>query len=211
MPQSAGTYDASIAKDTSLAKVASIFYDLGANRLYVKRLAPNDNSKNQPYLGGHLSDLAFIPTGEPVASSTASQKTNDPKRNIKYQTSVDFTWVDAAGSIFPAPHTKLIYYPQYPEVRLSGFLRGSRVQASHWMDPTKQGRSLGRWLILGTTNNGKVYAYLVTPNSALSKELESADLIDINGVISQIDINHSVKTTSSRSALIDKLAQIHQL
>lgn len=206
-----GTYDTQAAREIALNNVIAIFNDLGVAKLYVKKLAPNDNSKNQPYFGGHLSDLAFIPTGEPVASPTTSKKSKADKRQIKYQAPINFSWVDAAGKIYPAPNTKLIYYPQYPEVRLSGFLQGSPVQAGEWMDPYKQGRSLGRWLILGAASTGKVYAYLVTPECALSKELESADLFNVSSVFSQIDIHHSVAETSTRGALIAKLTEIHNL
>lgn len=206
-----GTYDTQASRDVSLNKIIAIFDDLGVTKLYVKSLAPNDNSKNQPYLGGHLSDLAFIPTGEPIASPTTSNKSKAGKRRIKYQAPINFSWVDSEGQIYSAPHTKLIYYPQYPEVRLSGFLKGSRVNAGQWMDPTKQGRSLGRWLILGAVSTGAVYAYLVTPECALSRELQNADLLEVSSVFSQIDTDHSTPQTSTRSALIEKLAEIHNL
>jgi hypothetical protein len=77
--------------------------DLGVSNIYVKQLAPNDNSKNQPYLGGHLSDLAFIPTGEITASATDSKKTS--KTKIKYQASLELSWVDAGGAVFSAPNS----------------------------------------------------------------------------------------------------------
>ena len=151
MVSSDGTYDNDLAKEISLDNVTQIMRDLGVSNIYVKQLAPNDNSKNQPYLGGHLSDLAFIPTGEITASATDSKKTS--KTNIKYQASLELSWVDACGAVFSAPNSKLIYYPQYPEVRFSGFLRGSKVDVSKWMAPEKQGRSEGRWLILGVTED----------------------------------------------------------
>ena len=36
----------------------------GAVRFYAKRLAPNDNSKNQVYLGGGFGALNIIPHGD---------------------------------------------------------------------------------------------------------------------------------------------------
>jgi len=151
MTKNEGTFDSPASKNITLDAINGIFTVLGATNVYVKKLAPNDNSKNQPYFGSHLTDLSFIPTQDLVPSPTKSNKNKDPKRQIKYQASLDFSWVDAEGHTFDAPHAKLIYYPQYPEVRLSGFLKGSRVNASRWMDPYKQGRNLGRWLILGVT------------------------------------------------------------
>ena len=44
----------------------------GAARFYAKRLAPNDNSKNQVYLGGGFGALNIIPHG-PVESDDSSR------------------------------------------------------------------------------------------------------------------------------------------
>ena len=206
-----GTYDSAIAKEATLDRVMSVFGSLGVTKIYVKSLAPNDNSKNQPYFGAHLTDLAFLPTGELIPSPTKSRKTSDPKRKIKYQASLQFSWVDVEGQVYEAPNAKLIYYPQYPEVRFSGFLQGSRVTAGEWMDPYKQGRCKGRWLILGVCPDKAVYAYLVTPECNLSKELDKIELIEISNVFGQIDIDHAVSGKSTREALIAKLKEIHQM
>ncbi len=205
-----GTFDTDLSKSINLESVISIFGNLGAKNLYVKKLAPNDNSKNQPYFGAHLTDLPFIPTGELMASETTSNKTQNPNRQIKYQTSINLSWVDAEGHTYKAPNAKLIYYPQYPEVRFSGFLQGSKVKVSKWMDPYKQGRSIGRWLILGVTPDEKVYSYLVTPESTLPKELEATDFVEISNVFGQIDINHT-GVTDTRLALIEKLLEINEM
>ncbi len=210
MPKTAGTYDTQAAKSISLDRLINIFHDLGAEKLYVKSLAPNDNSKNQPYFGAHLTDLAFIPTGEPVPSPTTSKKPKDPKRQIKYQTPVDLSWVDAEGRMYKAPHSKLIYYPQYPEVRFSGFLKGSTVDASEWMDRYRKGTSLGRWLILGVTGHGKVFAYLVTPDCVLSNELQQTHFLDNSSVLKQIDVVHT-GFKDTKSALLFKLLEIHSM
>jgi hypothetical protein len=211
MAEEEGTFDTDVSRHATLDRIKNILIDRGATNLYVKKLAPNDNSKNQPYFGPHLTDLAFLPTGELVASSTKSVKTKDPKRQIKYQTALNFSWIDAGGQSFKAPNAKLIYYPQYPEVRFSGFLQGSRVKMSRWMSPQKQGRSLGRWLILGVTPSQEILAYLATPESALSNELEEADLLEISNVFKQINIAQKGVPASTRGALIDRLTEIHQM
>lgn len=210
MMDDTGTFDTDTAKNITLEQIISIFSSLGATTLYVKSLAPNDNSKNQPYFGAHLTDLSFIPTGDLVPSTTESKKSSDPKRQIKYQTTVCMSWVDAEGHTFPAPNAKLIYYPQYPEVRFSGFLKGSKVNASKWMSPDKQGRSLGRWIILGVTHSKEVYAYLVTPECSLSKELEATNFIEITRVFGQIDTSHT-GITDTRIVLLNRLLEIHEM
>lgn len=207
-----GTYDTQEAKSIDLKQVSRILKDLGSTKLYVKKLAPNDNSKNQPYFGSHLTDLTFLPTKDVIASTSTSRKTKDPKRQIKYQAGLDFSWVDATGEVYSAPNAKLIYYPQYPEVRFSGFLARSKVKASEWMSPDKQGRSLGRWLILGvqrTQNSEKIYAYLATPESHLSKELNETEFIEISSIFWQPILDNS-PGISTREALIDKLRDIHR-
>jgi len=191
----------------TLDSVVSILKKIGIQSIYVKKLSPNDNSKNQPYFGSHLTDLSFLPTGETEVSQSTSAKTNDPKRQIKYLVKMDMTWVDAEGHLYPAENAKLIYYPQYPEVRFSGFLKGSTVNLSRWMDVKKEGRALGRWLILGVLE-GKVYGYLVTPESLLSNELEDTQLTPISGVFQQLEIFSKAKK-DTRRALFEKLLEIH--
>lgn len=208
MPETHGTYDTQAAQDISLQTLISLFSDLGVDKIYTKHLASNDNSKNQIYVGSHLTDLAFIPTGQPVPSATASNKTKDLKRQILYKVPVDLSWVDAEGNVYPAPNAKLIYYPQYPEVRFSGYLLGSKVKISEWMDRYKRGTSPGRWLILGVANSGKVYAYLATSESALSNELHQADFLNVGSVLLQLDTAHT-GIIDTRAALLARLSEIH--
>ena len=205
-----GTFDTPSSKELSLDNITGIMMGLGASNIYVKKLSPNDNSKNQAYFGGHLTDLPFIPTREIVASVSDSKKTSSYKTKIKYQASLNLSWVDANGLIYEAPNSKLIYYPQYPEVRFSGFLRGSKVDASKWMLPDKKGRSKGRWLILGVTKDESIFAYLVTPECNLSNELASTDYIKISKVFWQLNILPVASNLSTRDALIRKLLEIHQ-
>lgn len=211
MTDKIGTYDTGRAKKISFDALVNIMSDKGARKIYIKKLAPNDNSKNQPYFGFHLTDLPFIPTGPMEASKSESQKTNDKGRQIKYQTSIKLEWVDADKNVFPAPHAKLIYYPQYPEVRFSGFLRGSGVNLSRWMAPDKEGRAQGRWLLLGVADNRTVYGYIATPESALSRELEVKELTKTNNVFGEINIQDRSSVSNTKTALLKKLLEIHEM
>lgn len=205
------TYGTKLAKNINVEGIKHLFKTLNCTQIYVKKLAPNDNSKNQPYFGGHLTDLPFIPTGEIVASKSVSKKTSKSKRTIKYQASINFSWLDPSGAVYDAPYAKLIYYPQYPEVRFSGFLRGSNVNASEWMSPDKQGRSVGRWLILGVTLKKKVYGYISIPDSNLANELSEITFAHISKVFGQLDLGTGNVSLSTRDKLIDKLLEIHQM
>ena len=204
-----GTYDTPAALEANLDRILKILWGFGASNVYVKRLAPNDNSKNQPYFGSHLTDLPFIPSGEIVPSETTSEKPA-AKRKIKYQASIKLNWFDADGQTYPAPNSKLIYYPQYPEVRFSGFLLGSHVTMSHWMNPEKAGRAEGRWLILGVAPDETVYAYLATPESMLARELSETELIEVSSVFGELGRKGEV-IESTRAELLAKLLEIHEL
>ena len=53
----------------SLSQLLNLMRDHGADRVYAKKLSPNDNSKNQVYLGGGFGALNVIPHGEIVADT----------------------------------------------------------------------------------------------------------------------------------------------
>ena len=211
MQDDTGTYNTLNSRQISLDALADLMQAVGVRKIYIKKLAPNDNSKNQPYFGFHLTDLPFIPTGAMEASRSTSNKTTDPSRQIKYQAQVKLTWLDADGNMYPAPNAKLIYYPQYPEVRFSGFLQGSKVNLSRWMAPEKQGRAENRWLLLGVAEDEIAYGYLATPESALAKELENTRLTKTTNIFGEIDVFSRQAVVDTKSALLEKLLEIHQM
>lgn len=202
-------YDDSRSREMSVDKIVDIYRSLGITRIIFKQLSPNDNSKNQPYIASHLTDISFLPTGNIHATPTSSNKTKDKKRQIKYLVDLDYYWLSPDGFIFNAPNAKLIYYPQYPEVRLSGFLSGSQVDLSDWMDPNKKGRSEGRVLIVGIGKDRKIYAYLATPESRLSKEIQSYSSVQVTGVFKELLTSNRKHEYSSRDVLIAELSRIH--
>ena len=64
MSKKEAIYDSSLAKAFSVKSLHEIFNNKNITHIYYKPLSPNDNSKNQPYLAGHITDLAFLPTGK---------------------------------------------------------------------------------------------------------------------------------------------------
>ena len=183
--------------------LASCMAQLGATRLYAKELAPNDNTKNQIYLGQSFEVLQLIPFGQIIASSIAPEKV--------LQAPVSLDWINDNGEQSPAAHTKFILYPQYPEVRLSGFVRGCGNAPSEWLSNEKKGRAEGRMLFLGVCPNGKVLAYLGTPSSSLTISFNATKgaypqagvLTDISGLLLRI------KAVDEDLELIDRLKAIH--
>ncbi len=210
MASEQGTYDTQSAKEISLDNLKDFLHQLDCKEIYVKKLSSNDNSKNQIYFGGHLTDLPFMPTEEITASQSRTKKKSNGKMDVKYQANINLSWVDADGIVYKAPNSKLIYYPQYPEVRFSGFLQGSKVNLSKWMDPYKQGRAEGRWLIIGVSHDEAIYAYMAEPESCLSKELAQTILIDVGSALSKLGSALETNVVSSRETLILMLNQIHQ-
>ncbi|MGB9181659.1 MAG: hypothetical protein WCB68_20685, partial [Pyrinomonadaceae bacterium] len=137
---------------------------VGCRRLYVKELAPNDNSKNQAYFGSDFESLNIIPN-RGIYTETTSQRTI-------FKSRLDFYWLDEEGRLLEAPNAKLILYPQYPEVRFSGFLLGSRGAPSELWQPRKDGVTQlpKRLLFLGIRDDGKIVGYIVPYDSPVARE-----------------------------------------
>ncbi|MEN8170874.1 MAG: MvaI/BcnI family restriction endonuclease [Pseudomonadota bacterium] len=202
-------------KTLSVRNLIQMYRDQGVGRIYFKLLSPNDNSKNQPYMAGHLTDLAFLPTGEITETTSTSSKqqvTKSNKRNIKYLVAIDFSWLSVEGKVYRAPDAKLIYYPQYPEVRLSGFLSKVSFDSGGWMDPSKKGRTEGRVLFFGIKDNvesGEIIAFMATPETRLAKEIHEYPFIEIPSVFNELPMNEQNDRRSSKEILISELSRIH--
>ncbi len=143
--------------------IIALFRRAGAVRLYVKRLAPNDNSKNQVYLGGSYAVLNQFPFEEPMAVPS-------DKGRAVIHARVPLEWLRTDATSEPARNTKLILYPQYPEVRLSGFLLGCASAPNALMTS----RVDGRLLFLGVTADRRVIACAVAADSTVANELAAA-------------------------------------
>lgn len=149
----------------------------GASRFYAKKLAPNDNSKNQVYLGGDFTALNIIPYR---AIYTDDGDTAGSKRD-RAKADVSFSWVDADGR-YEARYTQLILYPKYPEVRMSGFLKGCSQAPSDIM----RVRNEGRVLFLGMTSEGHVLGYAAAARDPITQELNSYGNLESVGVFIEI-------------------------
>jgi hypothetical protein len=167
----------------------------GAHELYVKTLAANDNSKQQIYLGSNFASLNLLPIGELAP---------DPIRPRIVKASLDLSWLTEDDLLAPAPDTQLILYPQYPEVRLSGFLEHCERCPSELM----RARLAGRLLFLGITRSRKVIACAVGHDSDLAREIAATKLHRDAGVFSRINLEIAA---DSRAILFAELARISSL
>lgn len=152
---------------SDVAGLMKRFAELGAVRAFCKPLAENDNSKQQIYLGSNLEVVQMFP----FQGIEATEK----GRDSTYKATLDFYWI---GKDFAerATGAQLILYPQYPEVRLSGFLRGCTQAPNEYLRPIpKELRRFnngpdGRILFFGITKKGETLAYLADASSTLAKE-----------------------------------------
>ena len=165
----------------------------GVVKLLFKYLSPNDNSKNQVYLAGSLDILNVLPMGEVRSVST-------PKGMHILNAAVDLSWLRLDGEPVAAPHAQLILYPQYPEVRLSGFLRGADGAPNEIMAP----RDNGRVLFLGVTSSGRIIAH-AAKDATLLAELGALHGLEQTGAFRHLPVGTA---DTSRERLLERLSAI---
>ena len=178
-----------------------IFSDKACNKIYVKRLSANDNSKNQVYLGGSFDILNILPIKE-----ITTDDRGDWARS-RFKSKIDFYWVNSEGELSNAPEAQLILYPKYPEVRFSGFLKRVKEAPSDLM----ANRIEARLLFLGITDDGKIIGFVVAPDSEISNEFNSHKKFTSVGVFKEITIEHGNIELNSREKLLSQLKRIHLL
>ncbi|RDC60143.1 hypothetical protein HME9302_01342 [Alteripontixanthobacter maritimus] len=184
----------------SLEDVLAKMRENGAARIYAKELAPNDNSKNQVYLGGDFSALNVLPHGDIYTDETdlAGSVRDRAKAEI------EFYWIDHDGKHL-APNAGLILYPKYPEVRMSGFLLGCNAAPS----PIMRVRETGRVLILGVTPSGKILGYAAGKGDVVAEQVLSGDWPTI-GIFLELPLWLD-STQSSRAILLSELRRIWEM
>ena len=182
-----------------LSRLTALMASHDAVRLYVKRLAPNDNSKNQVYFGPGFGAINIIPNKGVHAEQSGS-------RTI-LKAAMDMAWMDDAGTLYDAPGSQMILYPQYPEVRLSGFLQRCRKAPSKIM----ASRAAGRVLFLGVRNDGRVLGYAAPSDSAVVRELDTLGELPAAGVFFELVIGPTGERVAARDSLLAQLRRIHLL
>lgn len=188
----------------NLQKLKRLFSDNGCEKIYVKSLSANDNSKNQVYLGGNFEVLNILPI-----SAITTEEAGDWNRE-RFKAEIDFSWITDEGEVCFAPRAQLILYPKYPEVRFSGFLAGCKNAPSELMTQ----RLPERLLFLGVTKQavdegrGAVFGYVSSPESESAKEFNALEIEEEVGLFKVFSSSH---TGSNRSALLEELYRIHKL
>ncbi len=185
----------------NLKTLLKIFSDKACTKVYVKQLASNDNSKQQVYLAGSFDILNIIPIGNIISDNTGERKRESFKAKI------NFNWIDETGTVYPAVHSQLILYPDYPEVRFSGFLLGCKAAPREIMT----NRLANRLLFIGVSNNGQTFGFATNPDSQLAGEFNSLKNIQTIGVFKEITIRNGSIQGDTKDQLLAELKRIHQL
>jgi len=173
--------------------------DKGGRKFYVKYLAENDNSKNQPYLGSGFEALNIFPFANPYA--------DNEKGRANFKAKLNFAWISDDGEESVAPHAQLILYPKYPEVRFSGFLRDCSNRPSSFMSK----RMKGRVIFFAITDSGKVLGHVIGNKSSIKKELEEfLGTKAAEGVLLEIPYKDEKLIENTEEELLKELLRIHR-
>lgn len=182
----------------NLDKLKKIISDHGGSEIYVKSLAPNDNSKNQVYFGGNFEIINILPITE-----IKSESAGDWKRE-RFKAAINFSWLNDDGTIHKAPKSQLILYPKYPEVRFSGFLSGCKSAPSELMTE----RLANRLLFISVIKGGQILGYVTMPDSELANEFNKESNLQSHGIFKCIELD---SISNNRITLISELDRIHSL
>jgi hypothetical protein len=180
---------------TTLRKIMAAH---NVTKLYVKKLSPNDNSKNQPYLGGNFEALNIIPNHGVMVDDEQKGSKRD-----RFKALIDLYWVTGDAQLCPAPNAQLILYPKYPEVRMSGFLKGCDFAPSEMMSS----RLPGRLMFLGMTDSGKIIGHVTSPENPVGRELDKMQGLEPAGVFLKVPLDRS--ESDPRGKLIAALRDVH--
>ena len=187
----------------TLKNLLKIYYDNSCSKVYVKKLSPNDNSKNQVYLGGSFEVLNILPTKE----ITSDSDNKGGGKKTRFKTKIDFFWTSDDGQLYQAPEAQLILYPKYPEVRFSGFLQGCKNAPSNLMAE----RIPERTLFLGISKSQQVIGYVVGPDSELAREFFALQDTEEVGVFKAITIVGGGIEIDGKGKLLHELKRINGL
>lgn len=179
----------------TLSNLIQMFADKGVTRLYLKILAKNNNKKQQIYFGTSFSALTMLPTLGVFP---------DPNgENPIFKAKLNFWWMMGSGELHSAPGSQLIFYPQYPEVRFSGFLDGCHNGPSELLDETTC--VAGRLLFLGVHPDGRIIGAVLPHTHPIRQEIEHTKHINKIRIFYELPV-----AGDTRKELLERLKTIHK-
>ena len=181
-----------------LGELTDLFARVGCTQLYAKPLAPNDNSKNQVYFGPNFQALNLFHT-EAIAAATR------PTGKPIFKARLPFGWLQRHATIASAPGAQLILYPQYPEVRFSGFLAGCEAPPSDLM----ASREEGRILFLGVVPQKLTIGFVVDRAMDAAHEFRAQFADPTTGVFFDVPLRTAPTDEEATARLLAELHRIH--
>ena len=148
---------------TSIAQLKQAFAGFGVEDIFLKNLAPHqDNEKNQIVIAGRSPQLFSLLPGTKRfgIKSTSTKKAYSSQGTSKVEVDLNFFWFDASGTPQKAPGAKVIDYFQYPEIRLSGFMKGCSIAPNSLR--RNQQVSYGRRVLAMGISDDKIFATVLT-------------------------------------------------
>lgn len=177
--------------------VRSAMRAAGVSKLYAKVLAPNDNSKNQIYLGGSLDAAQLLPFSKPVPEVTSKGR-----RTLKAK--LKLFWLGYSGSLHFAPDAQLILYPQYPEVRLGSILKGASGAPSKLISS----RDRGRVLLIGVSHDRRVVLVCVPSASPIAQYVMR--ISKDSSLLQEIPLSPDFYPDGQRKRILELLRTVHE-
>jgi len=192
-------YDLNHLDHVGLSSVLEVFQILKSHNCetaIIKKLAKNNNDKNQVYIHKDISvfnsmfDLTFNERDE---STSVTKYSSKPGERIPEAIFNDFSWVSVDGSLHKVNNCKAILYAQYPETRLSRFQTEVReMPRSMSVEYTKLPEMKSRYLFIGATKSGAAIAIMVVdPVEHFENEYKKLDDAVSSGVIKFSNLGRS--------------------
>jgi MvaI/BcnI restriction endonuclease family len=194
-------------------EVQLLFSQHGVTQVFVKYLAPKqDNEKNQINLGRGLDGVANLFPSELIEreASTSTKKVHSNAGAPIVEAKLDLHWLSNDGSLHSAPHAKIIDYFQYPEVRISGFLKGcdAAPDALRRRNQSKYGQ---RILLLGVADARRTIGMVLTEaNDPLVAEFPDLPALPIRRLLKVMVFGEGTGQ-SPRDLLHRELSAIHAM
>ncbi|WP_336356020.1 MvaI/BcnI family restriction endonuclease [Pseudomonas granadensis] len=158
---------------TSLADIYDLLQRLGCDMAMLKFLPKNANDKNQVYWTREIQPLQTKFTlkfgDRGISASKECVKNGDSITEAVFES---YGWVDQNEQVVPVKNAKVIIYPQYPEVRLSGFTTVQNTMPRMLsVNFTKTNPNAIRLMILGRIPGGACVGlmYIDLPQSLLEE------------------------------------------
>ena len=163
---------------SSMDDISTLLKKHGCEKALLKKLAKNNNDKNQVYFHHDASllnsvfDLEFSTRVKSKSKKDSGMHSGKRIQEAKFK---KFSWISVHGRAHGVAHCKGILYHQYPEVRLSGFKADDgQMPSSMSVDFTRAFPDQTRYLVIGANPEGAAFAIMVvSPLEKFEREFKS--------------------------------------